>query len=219
MATRTSPALRQYGAALRTLLVLTVILGLAYPLAMTGLAQVAFGGNADGSLVTRDGKTVGSDLIGQAFTRPVMENGQPKKDPDGNSVVEADPTYFQSRPSAAGAGYDPLSSSASNRGPESEVLIAAINERRATAAKLDGVDPQQVAPDALMASGSGLDPHISPAYAAQQVARVARERGLDVARVRALVDQHTQGRTLGFLGEPRVNVLELNLALGAAARG
>jgi len=219
MATRTSPALRQYGAALRTLLVLTIILGLAYPLAMTGLAQVAFGGNADGSLITREGKTVGSDLIGQAFTRPVMENGQPKKDADGNSVVEANPAYFQSRPSAAGDGYDPLSSSASNRGPENEDLIAAINERRATAAKLDGVDPQQVAPDALMASGSGLDPHISPAYAAQQVARVARERGLDVARVRALVDQHTQGRTLGFLGEPRVNVLELNLALGAAARG
>jgi potassium-transporting ATPase KdpC subunit len=219
MALLTSRALRQYGAALRTLLVLTVIVGLAYPLAMTGLAQVVFGGNANGSLMTRDGKTVGSDLIGQAFTRPVLENGQPKKDADGNPVVEADPAYFQSRPSAAGDGYDPLSTSASNLGPENEVLIAAIKERRATAAKLDGVDPQQVAPDALLASGSGLDPHISPAYAAQQVARVARERGLDVAKVRALVTEHTQGRTLGFLGEPRVNVLELNLALASAARG
>lgn len=218
MATR-SPALRQYGAALRTLLVLTAILGLAYPLAMTGLAQVAFGGNANGSLVTRDGKTVGSDLIGQAFTRPVLENGQPKMDAEGNPVVEADPAYFQSRPSAAGDGYDPLSSSASNRGPENEDLIAAIKERRTTAAKLDGVDPQQVAPDALLASGSGLDPHISPAYAAQQAARVARERGLGEAQVRALVDQHTQARTLGVLGEPRVNVVELNLALDEAARG
>jgi K+-transporting ATPase ATPase C chain len=219
MALLTARALRQYGAALRTLLVLTVIVGLAYPLAMTALAQVAFGGNADGSLVVRAGKTVGSDLIGQAFTRPVLENGQPKKDADGNPVVEADPAYFQSRPSAAGDGYDPLSTSASNLGPENEDLIAAIKERRATAAKLDGVDRQQVAPDALLASGSGLDPHISPAYAAEQVARVARERGLDVAKVRALVTEHTQGRTLGFLGEPRVNVLELNLALASAARG
>ena len=218
MALRTSRTLRQYGAALRTLLVLTVIVGLAYPLAMTALAQVAFGGNADGSLVVRAGKTVGSDLIGQAFTLPVLENGQPKKDADGNPVVEADPAYFQSRPSAAGEGYDPLSTSASNLGPENEDLIAAIKERRATAAKLDGVDPQQVAPDALLASGSGLDPHISPAYAAQQVARVARERGLDMAKVRALVNEHTQGRTLGFLGEPRVNVLELNLALVSAGR-
>ena len=218
MATRTSPALRQYGAALRTLLVLTVILGLAYPLAMTALAQVAFGENANGSLVVRSGRTVGSDLIGQAFTRPVIENGQPKKDADGNPVVEADPAYFQSRPSAAGAGYDPLSSSASNLGAENKDLITAINDRRATAARRDGVDPQQVAPDALLASGSGLDPHISPAYANQQVARVARERGLDVAKVRALVTEHTQGRTFGFLGEPRVNVLKLNVALDAAGR-
>ena len=219
MAPRTSPALRMYGAALRTLLVLTITLGLAYPLAMTGLAQVALGGNANGSLVTRAGKTIGSDLIGQAFTRPVLEDGQPKKDADGNPVVEADPAYFQSRPSAAGAGYDPLSTSASNLGPENADLIAAIKARRATAAMLDGVDPQQVAPDALLASGSGLDAHISPAYAAQQVARVARERGLDVATVQALVTEHTQGRTLGFLGEPRVNVLDLNLALVSAARG
>jgi K+-transporting ATPase ATPase C chain len=216
MATRTSPALRQYGAALRALLLLTVILGLAYPLAMTGLAQVAFGDNANGSLVTRAGRTVGSDLIGQAFTRPVLENGLPKKDTAGNPVVEADPAYFQSRPSAAGAGYDPLSSSASNLGPENKDLIAAVKERRATAAKLDGVDPRQVAADALLASGSGLDPHISPAYAEEQVPRVARARGLSEAQVRALVTEHTQGRTLGILGEPRVNVLELNLALGSA---
>ena len=219
MATRTPQELRQYGAALRTLLLLTVILGLAYPLAITGFAQVAFGNNANGSLVARAGKTVGSDLIGQAFTRPVLVNGQPKKDTAGNPVVEANPLYFQSRPSAAGAGYDPLSSSASNLGPENKDLIAAIKERRATAAKLDGVNPSRVAPDALLASGSGLDPQISPAYAQEQVARVARERGLSETQVRELVVAHTEGRTLGFLGAPRVNVLELNVALDDAAEG
>jgi K+-transporting ATPase ATPase C chain len=215
MTTRTSPALRQYGAALRALLVLTVLLGLVYPLVMTAVAQVAFGGNADGSLVQRGGKTVGSDLIGQAFTRPVLENGEPKMDADGNPVVEPDPAYFQSRPSAAGAGYDPLSTAASNLGPENKDLIAAINERRAAAAKLDGVSPSSVPPDALLASGSGLDPHISPAYADEQIARIARERNLSVSEVRQLVDDHTQGRPLGFLGDERVNVLELNLALDA----
>ncbi len=107
MATPTSPAVRQLLAALRTLLVLTVIFGLAYPLVMTGIAQVAFHGNANGSLVHRDGKTVGSDLIGQAFTKPVLVNGKPKKDADGNPVVEPDPAYFQSRPSAAGARLRP----------------------------------------------------------------------------------------------------------------
>jgi K+-transporting ATPase ATPase C chain len=182
---------------------------------MTGLAQAAFHGNANGSLVQRDGKTVGSDLIGQAFTRPVLENGKPKKDADGNPVVEPDPKYFQSRPSAARLGYDPLSTSASNLGPENKDLIAAIKERRTTAARLDGVPPARVPPDALQASGSGLDPHISPAYAREQVARVARERGLAVPKVESLVAAHTQGRVLGFLGEPRVNVLELNLALDA----
>ena len=217
MATRTSPAVQQYGAALRAFLALTVILGLAYPLAMTGIAQAAFGDNADGSLVSRNDKTVGSDLIGQAFTRPVVENGKPKHDADGNPVVEPDPAYFQSRPSAAGTGYDPLSTSASNLGPENKDLIAAIRERRTTAAQLDGVAPHQVPSDALLASGSGIDPHISPAYARQQVDRVARERGLDESQVRALVAAHTQSRLLGFLGESRVNVLELNLALDALA--
>ena len=218
MANRTSPALRQYGAALRTLLLLTVILGLAYPLAMTGFAQVAFGDNANGSLVQRAGTTVGSTLLGQGFTRPVLKNGQPTKDAEGNPVVEADPKYFQSRPSAAGLGYDPTSSSASNLGPENKDLIASIKDRRATAAKLDGVNPAQVAPDALLASGSGLDPHISPAYAQEQIPRIARERSLSQTQVQALVNQNTQGRTLGFLGEPRVNVLTLNLALDALRR-
>jgi potassium-transporting ATPase KdpC subunit len=219
MANRTTQTLRQYGAALRTLLLLTVILGLAYPLAMTGFAQVAFGNNANGSLVVHNGKTIGSDLIGQAFTQPVLKNGQPTKDADGNPVVEADPKYFQSRPSAAGLGYDPTSSSASNLGPENKDLIASVKDRRATAAKLDGVTPAQVAPDALLASGSGLDPQISPAYAQEQVPRIARERGLSQDQVQALINKNTQGRTLGFLGEPRVNVLNLNLALDAAGRG
>jgi len=218
MANRPTQTLRQYGAALRTLLLLTVILGLAYPLAMTGFAQVAFGNNANGSLVQRGGTTVGSHLIGQGFTRPVLKNGQPAKDAKGDPVVEADPRYFQSRPSAAGTGYDPTSSGASNLGPENKDLIAAITERRAAAATLDGVSPAQVAPDALLASGSGLDPHISPEYAQEQVTRVARVRNLSVAQVQALVTANTQGRTLGFLGEPRVNVLNLNLALDAISR-
>ena len=218
MANQTPAGIRQYGVAVRTFLVMTVILGLAYPLAMTGIAQVAFHDNADGSLVQHRGKTVGSDLIGQAFTRTVEEDGKAKVDAAGNPVVEPDPRYFQSRPSAAGTGYDPLSTSASNLGPENPDLIDAIKERRATAAKLDGVDPAEVSADALLASGSGLDPHISPAYAREQVARVARVRGLSAARVRDLVTEHTQGRILGFLGEPRVNVVELNLALDSTAR-
>jgi potassium-transporting ATPase KdpC subunit len=139
------------------------------------------------------------------------------KDADGNPVVEPDPAYFQSRPSAAGLGYDPLSTSASNLGPENKDLIAAIKARRSTAARLDRVSPSSVPPDALLASGSGLDPDISPAYAREQVARIASERGLSQAQVGKLVDEHVQGRSLGFLGEPRVNVLELNLALDALA--
>jgi len=188
---------RQLWAAVRMLLVMTALLGIGYPLVVTGVAQVAFPHQADGSLLERDGRPVGSRLVGQSF--------------------EGRPEYFQSRPSAAGDGYDAMSSSASNLGPEHPDLLAAVEERRQAAAALDGTDPAEVAPDALLASGSGLDPHISPAYAAQQVARVARERGLPEAEVRDLVEEHTAGRTLGFLGEPRVTVLELNLALDAAA--
>jgi K+-transporting ATPase ATPase C chain len=193
MATRLPTQLRQIGAAVRALLVLTVLLGVAYPLTMTAVAQLAFPGKADGSLVERGGTTVGSDLVGQSFA--------------------PEPRYFQSRPSAAGEGYDPLASSASNLGPENPVLVDLVRRRRTAVSALDGVPAEQVAPDALLASGSGLDPHISPGYAAAQVDRVARERGLPAARIRAMVDQHTEGRVLGFLGEPRVNVLLLNLAL------
>ena len=213
MASSTPFALRQYGAAIRAFLVLTVILGLVYPLTMTGVAQVLFPDRADGSLVETSDGVVGSELIGQSFTRPVTEDGEPVQDADGLPVMAPDPAYFQSRPSAAGAGYDPLSSSASNFGPENEELIALVEERRAAAAELDGVDGTQISPHALLASGSGLDPHISPEYAAQQVERVAAARGIEPADVRRLVEEHTAGRALGFLGEPTVNVLLLNLAL------
>jgi K+-transporting ATPase ATPase C chain len=191
-------SLKQHVAALRVLLVLTVILGFLYPLAVTGIAQLITPGRANGSLISSDGKTVGSKLIGQLFT-----------DDKGNAL----PQWFQSRPSAAGKGYDPTATGASNLGPENTDLLKAVQDRRAAAAALDGVAPGSVPPDALTASGSGLDPDISPAYAYQQVARVAKARGLDAAKVRALVDDHVQGRELGFLGERVVNVVDLNLAL------
>jgi potassium-transporting ATPase KdpC subunit len=191
-------ALRTHLAALRTLLVLTVVFGLGYPLAATGLAQVLASANANGSMVSSHGKVVGSDLIGQNFS-----------DAKGNPL----PTYFQPRPSAAGKGYDPTSTSASNLGPNDADLVKAINERRAAIAAFDGVAPSSVPADAVTASGSGLDPDISPAYAYEQVNRVAAARHLSVATVHALVKAHVQGRTLGFLGEPRVDVLSLNIAL------
>lgn len=187
------PAARQVWAAVRMLAVMTALVGLAYPLATTGFARIAFPHRADGSLVEQDGRLVGSSLLGQSF------GGKPQ--------------YFQSRPSAAGDGYNPLASGASNLGPENQDLVKAVEERRAAAVALDGTAPADVAPDALLASGSGLDPHISPRYAAQQVDRVAQARGLSPATVRALVDRYTDGRSLGFIGEPHVNVLLLNLAL------
>lgn len=280
--------LAQHLAALRALLVFTVLLGLAYPLALVAAGRIpGLADRADGSLVSVDGRPVGSSLIGQSFT-----------DADGDPV----PRYFQSRPSAAGDGYDPTATAASNLGPESVVdslatdpaestpsLLTQVCQRSRAAGELDGVDGRrpyctddgvgavlavfradgltgpitrvvsvnQVAPatpflssyggvavelarpgedhvaaggvvtpirgdapadpavpaDAVTASGSGLDPHISPAYAELQVPRVARERNADPAQVRRLVDAHTTGRALGFLGAPGVNVLELNRAL------
>ncbi|MFN6543411.1 potassium-transporting ATPase subunit C [Mycolicibacterium nivoides] len=280
-----SNLLRQHAAALRALLVLTVILGIGYPVFIWLVAQIpGLRDKADGSLIEVNGKPVGSSLIGQSFT-----------DADGNPL----PRYFQSRPSAAGDGYDPMSTSASNLGPESVVdtpdkpsLLTLVCSRSAAVGELDGVDgarpfctgdgvgavlsvigprdargnvihPTKVvsvnqpcdttktpfintyegvrvecakagedystglivpirgsAPadpavpaDAVTASGSGLDPHISLAYADLQVNRVAKARGLNPELVRSMVAQHTDGRTLGFFGEPRVNVLELNIAL------
>ncbi|MEN3219941.1 potassium-transporting ATPase subunit C [Mycolicibacterium porcinum] len=283
-----SNLLRQHAAALRALLVLTVILGIGYPVFIWLVAQIpGLRDKADGSLIELNGKPVGSSLIGQSFT-----------DADGNPL----PRYFQSRPSMAGDGYDPMATSASNLGPESVVdqpdkpsLLTQVCSRSAAVGELDGVDgvdgarpfctgggvgavlsvigprdargnvvhptqvvsvnepcdatktpflntyegvrvecakpgqdysaglivpirgsapaDPQVPADAVTASGSGLDPHISPAYADLQVNRVAKARGLNPDLVRAMVAQHTDGRTLGFFGEPRVNVLELNIAL------
>ncbi|MCI4674773.1 potassium-transporting ATPase subunit C [Candidatus Mycolicibacterium alkanivorans] len=280
-----SSVLRQHWAALRALLVLTVIVGVGYPLFVWLVAQLpGLRDRADGSIVELNGKPVASRLIGQLFT-----------DDKGNPL----PQYFQSRPSAAGAGYDPLSTSASNLGPESIAdapgkpsLLTQVCTRSKAAGELDGVDGSrpfctgdgvgavlsvigprdargivvhpvtvisvnqpcdttkrpfldtyegvrvecaksgedysmgQIVPirgaapadpavpaDAVTASGSGLDPHISPAYADLQVTRVAKARGVSLEVVRALVARYTDGRTLGFLGEPRVNVVELNLAL------
>lgn len=191
----TRPMARQLLAALRMLLLFIVILGIGYPASVTVAAQL-FPSQAQGQLIWRDGVAVGSGLIGQSFA--------------------GDQRYFQSRPSAAGAGYDPTASGASNLGPSSAVLADQIAERRRVASALDGTPGARVAADALTASGSGLDPQISPGYAEQQVARVARVRGLSVAAVRGLVAENTQGRALGFLGEPAVDVLRLNLALDRA---
>ncbi|GAA2874116.1 potassium-transporting ATPase subunit C [Streptosporangium fragile] len=274
--------LRQHIAAVRAVLALTLLTGVIYPLAVTGVAQTLFSGKAGGSLVRKDGKTVGSALIGQSFT-----------DADGNPVRK----YFQSRPSAAGDGYDTLSTSASNLGPEDVVdtlpvpgaadegrksLLTLVCARSKAVGELEGVsgarpyctpdgvgavlkifpaagtparavsvnqscpatpfvtvyrgvkvecgrpgadysagrtvpirgDAKAVVPaDAVTAGGSGLDPHVSVAYAELQAPRVARERGLAPAAVKALIARHTTGRSLGFMGEPAVNVLELNLAL------
>ncbi|MET7857865.1 potassium-transporting ATPase subunit KdpC [Streptomyces sp. NPDC005318] len=198
-------ALRRHLAALRMLLVFTVITGLAYPLLVTGITQAAFPHPANGSLLTTDGRPVASSLIGQNFALP-------KKNPrDPDEALRPDPAWFQPRPSAD--GYDPLSSGASNLGPNSTVLIETIRERRAAVAAFDGVPPASVPPDAVTASGSGLDPAISPAYAYEQVDRVARARHLAPARVAGLVTRHVQERVLGFLGQRRVNVVELNHAL------
>ncbi|WP_328470536.1 potassium-transporting ATPase subunit KdpC [Streptomyces sp. NBC_00448] len=196
---------RSHLAALRMLLVFTVLCGLAYPLLVTGVAQAAFPAKANGSQVKLDGKVVGSSLIGQNFDLP-------KKNPnDPDEVAKPDPKWFQPRPSSG--GYDPLASGASNLGPNDPDLVKAIKERRAAVAAFDGVNPKDVPPDAVTASGSGLDPDISKAYAAEQVDRVAKARGLSTAEVRHLVAANTHGRPLGFLGTPYVDVVTLNLAL------
>ncbi|RKE19959.1 potassium-transporting ATPase subunit KdpC [Streptomyces sp. TLI_171] len=194
--------LRTHLTALRMLLVMTVILGIAYPLLVTGVGQLAFTSEANGSIVKTGGKEVGSSLLGQGFDLPKANADDPS---------QPDPKWFQPRPSAG--GHDPAASGASNLGPNSGGLLKAVEERRAAVAAFDGVDPASVPADALTASGSGLDPHISVAYAEEQAGRVARERGLPVGTVNQLIEKHTDGRSLGFLGQPGVNVVTLNQAV------
>jgi len=195
----------QHLAAVRAIIVLTIITGFIYPLVVLGIGQAAFHNQANGSLVSANGKVVGSSLLCQEFV-----------DSKGNPL----PQYFQPRPSTASAansktdfGCDPNYSGASNLGPNNTTLLQNIQQRKAAYAKLNGVPASSVPPDAVTTSGSGLDPYISPQNAYLQVNRVAAARHLSPAQVRTLVDSHVQGRTLGFLGEPRVNVLALNMAL------
>jgi len=196
---------RQHIAALRFLLVFTVLCGLIYPLVMVGISQVAFHNQANGSLVTYKGKVVGSSLLCQEFV-----------DSKGNPL----PQWFQPRPSDAvnsadktDYGCDPGFSAASNLGPNNPVEVQNIKNMQKEIEQFDHVSASQIPPDAVTASGSGLDPDISPANAYIQVDRVAAARGLQPSVVRALVAKFVQGRTLGFLGEPRVDVLTLNIAL------
>lgn len=197
----TRTTLRTAGVAVRAMLVFTAVLGIGYTALITGVGQLVLPWQANGSLVAdSSGTVVGSALIGQRFTTA-----------DGAPL----PQYFQSRPSAAGDGYDAAASSGSNLGPENPDLVQAIGDRRAAIAAFEGVAPSDVPADALTASASGLDPHISPAYALLQVPRIARVRGIPEREVLALVQSMIQPRDLGYLGEPRVDVLELNLALDA----
>lgn len=204
MSTSTRTTVRTASVAVRAMLVFTLVLGVGYTLLITAIGQVALPWQANGSIVhDAAGEPVGSALLGQGFT-----------DADGHAL----PQYFQSRPSAAGDGYDAAASSGSNRGPENPDLIAAIEERKGAIAESERVDVSAIPADAVTASASGLDPHISPAYALLQAPRVADARRLDENEVRALVAAHTESRDAGFLGEPRVNVLRLNLALDALGR-
>jgi K+-transporting ATPase ATPase C chain len=188
--------IKHFGTSLRITIVSIVLLGLIYPLAMTGIAQLIFPWQANGSMVTVNGKVVGSEIIGQLWTKP---------------------QYFQGRPSAAGKGYDPTATGGTNFGPTNAKLIKATKD---TIALLEKQNPNAPGPppmDLITSSASGIDPDISPEAAYWEAPRVAKARGLSVDAVNAMVTSHVQGRTLGFLGEPHVNVLDLNLALDGSA--
>ncbi|MEU7025650.1 potassium-transporting ATPase subunit C [Streptomyces sp. NPDC046275] len=220
-------AARLLWAGLRALLVLTVVTGVLYPLAVTGIAQVAFPGKANGSEIKdASGKVVGSELIGQTYHLP-------KKNPDdADEAVTPDLKWFQPRPSnglgsnSVNTQYSIILSGATNRSGDNADLIKWVRDAKAAVVKDNSTADHQVKPsdvpaDAVTSSGSGLDPHISPAYAKLQVHRVAEKNGLDVGQVEQLVADHTDDRILGFIGEPRVNVLQLNIALKnlVAAKG
>ena len=199
------------------IVVLTIGFGLVYPLVMTGVAQVTFHDQANGSQVRRNGTVVGSSLIGQDFRRPVLDkNGNPKLDTDGNPVLEADPVWFQSRPSQS--GYSANVTFFSNLGPNQKDLADQVKANLEVYLALEGpyspgLTAAGVPVDAITDSASGVDPHISAANARIQANRIAAVRRAPLDRVLALVRQQTDGRALGVLGEPGVNVLELNLAL------
>jgi K+-transporting ATPase ATPase C chain len=206
-------------AALRAVVVFTVLVGLAYPLVVTGLAQLAFSEEADGSLVRRDGEVVGSDLLGQTFSRPEYFHGRPSAAGAGASGSEIEVVDDAGEPTGGTmlASVDDISvaaSGASNLGPTNEDLLATVEERIAEYRDVNGLADDALVPvDAVTASGSGVDPEISVASARLQAPRVAEERGLEVAEVKRLIDDHTSSRPLGVLGEKGVNVLQLNLAL------
>ncbi|MBM7439635.1 potassium-transporting ATPase subunit C [Streptomyces sp. HB132] len=210
---------RPLGAGLRALLVLSLICGVLYPLAVTGIAQALFSTEADGSGISDgNGDTVGSSLIGQTYDLPKRNPDDPKE------VAKPDLRWFQPRPSnglgsnSVNTQYALILSGATNRSADSAELVAWVTEAKAAVVADNStpsftVRPEDVPAEAVTSSGSGLDPHISPAYAKLQVHRVAERNDLSVRRVAELVAEHTEGRTLGFMGEPRVNVLELNIAL------
>ncbi|WP_406174976.1 potassium-transporting ATPase subunit KdpC [Streptomyces sp. NBC_00996] len=192
---------RMVWAALRMLLVLTVVTGILYPLAITGIGKALFNDKANGSIVKVDGKEVGSSLIGQSWN--IKGTDKP------------DPKWFQGRPS--NSGYDPLSTGSSQLGADDPTLVKAVKAAKKQVADFNGVPESAVPKDAVTGSASAIDPDISPDYADIQVKRVAQANGLTAAQVQKLVNDHTDGRTAGFMGEPHVNVLELNIALRALA--
>ncbi|MFE2355870.1 potassium-transporting ATPase subunit C [Streptomyces parvulus] len=216
MNTSVTNTARLLGAGLRALLVLTLVTGVLYPLAVTGVAQGLFPGRANGSEVEANGRVVGSSLIGQAYNLPLKK---------GQETPAPDLKWFQGRPqnglgsNSVNTRYELILSGATNRSADNAELVQWIEDAKAAVVKDNSVPghpvrPSDVPADAVTSSGSGLDPDISPAYAELQAHRVAERNGLPADRVQRLVDEHTEGRTLGFMGEPRVNVLELNIALG-----